>query len=103
MVKLAATENTVRLLAKKNKSYASVLESNGLGDVMRRSSSETCLSALQGGHMTRRASAGNLDLLAGGDHSANGWYCRLCLKEYIIIVIFTLLAIFHGLWTFSVN
>ncbi|GFR98518.1 myomegalin [Elysia marginata] len=44
--KLHATENTVRLLSKKNKAYVSALESVGISPrVLNRSNSESCLSS----------------------------------------------------------
>ena len=68
--KLSATENTVRLLSRKNKAYLAALESAGLAKtVMRRWSSETCLnrnsSSLVNPH---HGSMENLDVFAGGDH-----------------------------------
>ncbi|GFN73750.1 Cdk5 regulatory subunit associated protein 2, partial [Plakobranchus ocellatus] len=60
--KLEATENTVRLLSKKNKNYVSALESAGISAmILNRSNSESCLTSFTEGSNEKAASLVNLN------------------------------------------
>lgn len=68
--KLLATENTVRLLSKKNKTYLSALQAAGVPmTLLNRSSSENCLASVTESLGNRASSVVNLSTWTDGESS----------------------------------
>ncbi|XP_059174027.1 uncharacterized protein LOC131954402 isoform X2 [Physella acuta] len=77
--KLEATENTVRLLSKKTKSYKSALEAAGISTAaLSRSSSETCLTDVT---RTSRRSTSMRNLMDWDNDDDNGHSCGQILSK----------------------